>query len=159
MKKTILIAISTFIAGILLSAVVVYAAAPKAMLIESESKYNFEESVQIFEESIKENGWKLPTVHDLKETMDKFGYDVKQVKVFELCHPDLAGAILQENDERIVSSLMPCRVAIYEKDDGKVYISRMNTSLLAGMMGGLIKDVMADASGESEVMLQSILAD
>jgi len=99
----------------------------------------------------------MPAVHDLQASMSKFDYDVKQVKVFELCHPDYASKILLESDERIVSSLMPCRVAIYEKDDGKVYISRMNTSLMAGMMGGLIKDVMADASNDTEVILESIL--
>ena len=157
MKKGILIGILAFIAGVLLSVVVVYTVTPSAMMLEDESKYNFEESVQYFEAAAAENGWSLPAVHDLQESMSKFGYDVKQVKVFELCHPDYASKILLESDERIVSSLMPCRVAIYEKDDGKVYISRMNTSLMAGMMGGLIKDVMADASNDTEIILESIL--
>ena len=157
MKKNIIIAVTSLIAGILIAAILGYLLAPSAMMIEDESKYDFEESVSKFEEAVAESGWTLPATHDLQASMDKFGYDVKQVKVFELCHPDHASKILQESDERIVSSLMPCRVAIYEKDDGNVYISRMNTSLMAGMMGGLIKDVMADASNETEVILESIL--
>ena len=68
-----------------------------------------------------------------------------------------AGAILAESDERIVAALMPCRVSFYEKADGKVYISRMNSGLMAKTFGGLIAEVMAVASADVEVMLQPLL--
>ena len=93
------------------------------MFVEDESKYNFEESVERFEKSVKKHGWEMPKIHDLQETMNKFGKTVKPVKIFELCHPDHAEKILKRGKERIVTSLMPCRVSIYEKHNGKVYIS------------------------------------
>jgi uncharacterized protein (DUF302 family) len=52
---------------------------------------------------------------------------------------------------------MPCRVAIYEKSNGKVYVSRMNTGLMGKMMGGIIPEVMAVASRESEEMVAAII--
>ena len=57
-------------------------------------------------------------VHDLQATMKKFDKDVRSVKVFDICHPDHSYEILSRDQERIVSNLMPCRIAVYEKNDG-----------------------------------------
>ena len=146
--------LSSFLVGIIVAFFVMYKMAPDLMLMEDESKYNFKESVAKFEESVKTHGWKIPATHDLKKTMKKFEYDVKSVKVFELCHPDHAMRILEADDERIVSAMMPCRVAIYEKQDGKTYVSRMNSGLMAKTMGSLINEVMDDASSENEEILE-----
>lgn len=158
MKKNLLTGIGAFILGILFTGILIYQIVPGMMIIESESKYaSFDETVARFEESVKEHGWKLPTTHDLQKTMDKYGHDVKSVKVFELCHPDHAAKILSKSQERIVSSLMPCRVSIYEKHDGKVYISRMNSGMMAKPMTGVIPEVMEQAAAENEEILKAIL--
>ncbi len=127
------------------------------MFVEDESKYNFEESVERFEKSVKAHGWKMPMTHDLQETMKDNGKTVKPIKVFELCHPDHAEKILKRGKERIVTSLMPCRVSIYEKHNGKVYVSRMNSGLMAKPMGGVIDEVMSVASKENEEILKAII--
>lgn len=157
MKKSVLTGLVAFIAGIIITVGLGFTMAPSMMLVEDESNYDFEESVERFEAAVEEAGWKLPAVHDLQATMQKHGKDVKAVKVFELCHPDHAGKILAKDDERVVTSMMPCRVAIYEKSDGKVYVSRMNSSLMASTMGKLIKDVMSEAAAENEKMLATII--
>jgi len=157
MKKLVLTGVITFVAGIIITLGLGFTMAPSMMLVEDESKYDFDESVERFETAVKESGWKLPAVHDLQATMEKHGKDVKAVKVFELCHPDHAGKILEKDDERVVTSMMPCRVAIYEKSDGKVYVSRMNSSLMASTMGKVINDVMSEAAAENEKMLATIL--
>jgi uncharacterized protein (DUF302 family) len=38
--------------------------------------------------------------------------------------------------------MMPCTMAIWEADDGKVYLSEMNMSLMAKMFGGNVAKVM-----------------
>jgi uncharacterized protein (DUF302 family) len=53
--------------------------------------------------------------------------------------------------------MMPCRVSIYEKSNGKVYVSWMNTGLMGGLFGGLVAEVMDDASAESLAMIQELL--
>jgi len=156
MKNTILGTIGGLVLGVLITMFVMFQMAPGMMILEDQSKYNFEETVTKFEKSVKDHGWKMPAVHDLQKTMTKFGYDVKSVKVFELCHPDHAKKILEANDERIVSSMMPCRVAIYEKNDGKTYVSRMNSALMAKTMSKLIDEVMAVASSENEEILKVV---
>ncbi|MEA3450641.1 MAG: DUF302 domain-containing protein [Bacteroidota bacterium] len=158
MKNTIFAGLGGLVLGVILTMLVLILMAPKMMIIEDESSYNFEDSKVKFEQSVKDHNWKIPTVHDLQKTMNKFGHDVKPVVVYELCHPDHANKILQENDERIVSSMMPCRVAIYEKADGKVYVSRMNSALMSKFLGKIVKEVMADASSENEEILEVLIS-
>jgi len=158
MKNPLITGLIGLVAGIVLTIIIIMQVAPGMMLLEDRSKYGFEETVEKFKESVAKHNWKLPATHDLQKTMAKFGKEVRPVVVFELCHPDHAGKILEANEERIVSSLMPCRVAIYLKEDGKTYISRMNSGQMAGMMGGLIAEVMDDAARENEEILQAVLA-
>jgi uncharacterized protein (DUF302 family) len=155
-KSSVLFLVSGILAGILLTSFFGYRAAPGMMLKEAESKYEFEKSVELFEQTAKEMGWRIPAVHDMRQTMINSGYDVLNVKVFEICQPDHAYKILSLDKERIVTSMMPCRVSIYEKSDGKTYISWMNTSMMGNMMGGIIADVMGVASSETELMIKSI---
>lgn len=157
MKRTILVGLVSLVVGVFLTGAAVYTSAPGMMLLEDESPHGFDEAVTIFTDNTLEAGWKIPKVHDLQETMHQFGKDVKRAKVFELCHPEHAYRILKENDERIVTSLMPCRVAIYEKADGGVYVSRLNSGLMGKMMSGVVPKVMAIAAAESEEIIDSIL--
>ncbi len=157
MKKEMLFGLGGVIIGVLLTLVMVYNLAPGMMLLEDESPYGFNETVSKLEASVKENGWEMPHVYNLKKSMAKYGHDIKEVKVFELCHPDHASEILKLNDERIVATLMPCRLAIYEKDDGKTYVSRMNSNLMAKPMGGTIAKVMAIAASQNEKIITPIL--
>ena len=157
MKQSIIYGVIGLILGAIITMFVMYKMAPGMMLLEDESKYDFEKTVEVLKQSIEDHDWKLPTVHDLQATMHKYGKDVRKVKVFELCHPDHAEQILKESEERIVSAMMPCRIAIYEKADGKVYISRMNSSLMAGTMGGVIKETMSVAAAENEDILEAII--
>jgi uncharacterized protein (DUF302 family) len=147
------------ISGILLMGILMYRAAPNIMLKEKATKYDFDESIKILESSILEKNWTIPVAHDLQASLKKFGYDVRKVKVFEICKPDYAAEILEGTDERIVSAMMPCRIAIYEKENGKVFASFMNSSVMAGAMGGKVKKVMNPATEELKVILSPILVE
>jgi len=144
-------------AGIILTLLIIFLASPALLLKENKSKHDFETTVQELEKSIEKAGWKIPHVNDLQATMKKFGKDVRKVQVYEICHPDHAFKILKQDDERIVSSLMPCRVAIYEKSDGTVYLSRMNSSLMSKPMKKVIRSTMTDASRDTEQILESVV--
>jgi len=157
MKKEYLFGGVGFLAGIIIMGIIMFLSAPGIMMLEDEAKYGFDETYEKLMKSVKDHKWKAPKIHDLQKTMKKYGHDVRPVKVIELCHPDHAAKILKESGERIVSSLMPCRVAIYEKSDGKVYVSRMNSGLMASTFGGIIADVMDTAAKENEVILEAIL--
>lgn len=128
------------------------------LFFETESPFNFEISVEKLTETINEAGWKTPAIHDLQQTMRNFGKDVMSVKVFEICHPKHSSRILELNDERVVSALMPCRISVYEKKNGKSYFSRINSGLIAGSIGGIIAEVMNDATNDIETIIQKTIS-
>jgi uncharacterized protein (DUF302 family) len=65
--------------------------------------------------------------------------------------------VLGKDDDRHISSMMPCRVAIYEKADGKTYIARMNAGLFSILLGGNAKAIMGDAGSGSEKILETVI--
>ncbi len=146
------------ILGIILSFAIVYFETPSLVIKEDVSKYNFEETMTRLEEAALAKGWKVSAVHDLQATMAKFNMEVEPVTIVELCNPEHAGKVLSNADARVVSSMMPCRVAIYEKD-GKVILSRMNSALMAKPFGGIVAEVMSQAAADNEMMINTVRED
>ncbi len=158
MERFIFILIG-LIVGAAITFFIIRSMAPKMMLVESESKYSFEETLQRLQQAIDQKGWKTPAVHDLQATLAKFDYDVRKVKVMAVCQPDIAQKILSRDDERIASSLMPCRISVYEKSDGKVYVSRLNSIKMGSLFGGVIEEAMDIAGHQSEMIIQTVVKD
>jgi uncharacterized protein (DUF302 family) len=145
------------VAGVLAALVAVVLAAPRLMVVEDRSELPVDETVARIVATAEARGWKVPAVHQLDVSVRNAGQDVLPATVVELCRPDLAGRILREDAPRIVTSLMPCRVAVYRTSAGEVFVSRMNTMLLARLFGGLVTRVMTEASSDSEEILAAAL--
>ena len=126
------------------------------MFFENKSRFGFEETINQLTELVPENEWKIIQMLDLQETMRKNGKDVLPVKVVEMCKPDYAYQLLSDDSLRIYSNMMPCRISVYEKSDGKTYISRMNSAMLAEQIGGVMQDVMSTALDDVEKMIKKI---
>lgn len=58
--------------------------------------------------------------------------------------------------ERLYSSLLPCRISIYQTSDGITRISRMNSVAMAAQIGGLVEEVMSEAFAEIEKAIAEI---
>lgn len=127
------------------------------LFTESLSKYTFDETVKKLNETITGDGWKVIIAHDLKATLQKHNFDVLPIQVFEICNPKYSSKMLEKDDLRIYSSLMPCRFSVYEKSDGKTYISRMNSAMIAESIGGLVEEVMAQAIFDMEKFLEQVI--
>jgi uncharacterized protein (DUF302 family) len=143
--------------GVLFMAIIIRAKAQSWMLNESVSMLGFAETEDNISKSATEMGWKIPKVHDMQETMTNNGYSVRPIKVIEICKPSFAFQILEKDEERIVSSLMPCRIALYEKSDGKVYVSRLNSGFIGIMMKGVIPHMMSKVGAETELILKDVI--
>ena len=127
------------------------------MFLETLSPFDFRSTVELLSKEIENKSWKISNVYDLQKTLNQHGKDVLPVKVFSLCHPNHSSRILEKDSERIISSMMPCRVSIYEKADGKTYISRMNSSMIAAGFGGIAEEVMTESANEVEEIIENIL--
>lgn len=130
---------------------------PRMLFSVNESRYDFDQTAEIFTESVKNQNWNMPHQYDLQEIMAKNEFQVKPVKVFSICKPDIAVRILENDNDRHISAMMPCRIAIYKKADGKTYISRMNARLFAKLLGGKANAVMGDAGDGSENILKAVI--
>ncbi|MGW8314042.1 MAG: DUF302 domain-containing protein [Bacteroidales bacterium] len=144
------------VAGLVIAFIAMYIAAPNLMFRETKVNTDFETTATNMENAVAEHGWKIPYVHDMQATLKKFGKDVRSVKVFELCNPDYAYEILSKDEERVVSNMMPCRLAIYEKKDGSVYISRMNSGTVSKPMSKVVRTTMTQAAADVEVMIADV---
>ncbi len=129
------------------------------VILESESRFGFDESVKKIHEKAEGVGWKIPTVHDLQQTLKNNDIDVLEVTVIELCKPQYSGPLMKEDASKFVSALMPCRISVYRKTDGKSYISRLNSNMLSMFMGGTIGEVMGQSGNEIEMVLKGILVE
>ncbi|MDL2281803.1 DUF302 domain-containing protein [Parabacteroides sp. OttesenSCG-928-G06] len=129
------------------------------MFLENESKFSYEETVRLLSEHIVDINWKISAIHDLQATLKKSGKEILPIQIFELCNPVYSGQLLDTDMLRIYSPMMPCRLSVYEKNNGKTYIARMNSESMASMVGGKVEEVMAKAFSDIEEVLAYFIAD
>jgi uncharacterized protein (DUF302 family) len=127
------------------------------LVIEHESRYNFDSTVEKITAEAERREWKVPAIHDLQQSLAKSGKAVRPVKVIEICKPQYSGQMLERSDERIISVMMPCRISVYEKDNGKNYVSVINAGEMASSLPANIAKVMKEASDETLEIVKTII--
>jgi uncharacterized protein (DUF302 family) len=127
-------------------------------VIEQPSRYGFDKTVEMLVAEAERREWKVPAIHDLQQSLAKSGKTVKPVRVIEICKPAYSGQMLELNDERIMSVMMPCRISVYVKDDGKTYVSLIDGAEMAEGQPEKIAKIMKGASDETmEIVNTAIL--
>ncbi len=142
-----------FLGGILLTALTMKVLMPGMMLTTHVSQYGtVEETCAALEAAIAAEGWNVPSVRNLNASTEKQGIELTRVvRIVELCKAEYARDVLETNPE--VSTLMPCAFGVYEGDDGRVYITGMNTGLMGTMFGGRIAEVMGGSVAADEARM------
>ena len=141
--------------GALLCGSAIVIAMPRMMIVTQESRLGFDETVAALERAIAARGWVVSTVMDMNQSMARHGVEFgPRVKLIKLCKAEYAKSVL--TTDRHVSTLMPCTMAVWESDDGKVLLSKMNMPLMARMFGGNIAKVMGGSVARDE---HAILSD
>jgi uncharacterized protein (DUF302 family) len=127
------------------------------LIIEQVSPFDVPTTVEKLLTAATQREWQNPAVHNLQQSLAKSGKDVRPVQVVEICKPDYSGQMLEKNHERISSILMPCRISVYEKEDGKTYVTLLN---MAGMTTGMpdsTAKAIQGASDETFEIVQSVI--
>lgn len=125
-------------------------------VIENQSKYNFDKTVDLLIAEAERREWKIPAVHDLQQSLAKSGKTINPVKVIEICKPAYSGQMLELNDERIMSVMMPCRISVYTKEDGKTYTALVDGAEMAAGQPGKIAKIMKAASDETFEIVKTV---
>jgi len=126
------------------------------LVIEKPSKFGFDSTVEMIVAEAERREWKVPALHDLQQSLAKSGKTVKPVKVVEICKPEYSGQMLELNDERIMSVMMPCRISVYLKDDSKTYVALLNAGELVAGQPENIARIMKAASDETLEIVKTV---
>jgi uncharacterized protein (DUF302 family) len=157
MKKLIYLVVGLLIGAILMGTVI-WNKMPGLMLLNMESKYDFQTTVDKLVIGSFENGWEVINEIDIQERLISFDYgDILRMQIIEICHADHSYTIFQTDENKKVAALMPCRFAVYETHEGKVMISKMNIGLLSKMFGGVIQQVMGNVADEEKAILKDVI--
>jgi uncharacterized protein (DUF302 family) len=108
-----------------------------SIIQEERSPYNFTETVQAITANAVNRGWKVTTVDSVQARLAAESGS-GPVQVLELCHAEYA-CQLARSGRRSCLAMMPCSVAIYERN-GQVYVASLNR----GLVGRLYRREAAD---------------
>jgi uncharacterized protein (DUF302 family) len=113
------------------------------MFTVHQSKLGFDETIAAVQKAAQKHGWQIPMVHDLQENYQQAGYeDMTRLKILYFCNPSGGYRILQDDENKPMSVMMPTGVSVYETRDGQVYIAGMNLERMSLMFGGVVKEVL-----------------
>ena len=147
------------VVGMVGTALLIMKIMPSKMIVTKASDLGFDETVTALQEGISRAGWVCPVTLDFNASFAKQGVDMKpRVTIVELCKAQYAKDVLET--DRYVSGIMPCSLGVWEGDDGKVYVSKMNTGLMGKLFGGNIARVIGQhVAGDEAAILSGISGD
>ena len=126
------------------------------MLIEVESPLDFYDTLDKIVENAKAEGWKVPKKWrvNFQRNLEKVtGEDIGPNEVIKMCEPHAAVKMLKHDEFKLLTTMMPCTIAVYEKSNGKTYISMMNMDMLGLMYGGEIAEIAKDLAPQMKKMV------
>ncbi|OOZ13577.1 hypothetical protein BOW35_10205 [Solemya velum gill symbiont] len=146
------------IIGFLLMGVAVWFSMPPMMINIHKSTQGFDETVAAVESAVAaQPGWKVAKVFDIQKNITDAGHEgMARVKIVTLCNPHYANRILTDDKDKVVTTMMPLGIGVYETGDGSVYMSEMNVGLVGMMFGGTIAEVMGDTSADIGKMMTAV---
>jgi uncharacterized protein (DUF302 family) len=138
-----------------LTGALVAGVAPGQMVTERQSPYDVETTVRTIAGNATQHGWKVSKIYNFRDSLALPGRQaMAPIQVIEMCQMDYARELLTSGRNRFVAAMMPCAVAVYEKEDGKTYVASMNVGLMGRLFGGEISKVMAKVGHDDEVILR-----
>ena len=111
------------------------------------------EVAQALETVVPEHKFGILHVHDLKATMANKGVEFPhECRVFEVCNPHHAAAVLGENIE--INLALPCRIGVWN-DGGETKVGTLLPTQLMGIFGD--SSTMAATASEVEKVMLAII--
>lgn len=131
------------------------------MVVPHRSQGSFEETCAAIERVVPAHkGWGFPietwNFYRTLESKELVPEGIRKLKVFFVCNAGYAQQVL--SDTPAMAGIMPCSWAVYELEDGSVWVSKMNIGLMARMFGGRIRRVMRQVAAADERFLAEVLA-
>jgi uncharacterized protein (DUF302 family) len=144
------------VAGILFSTITMHFSAGKMMIKEMASPYGFDKTVRTIEENIsKKAGWHLVQTIDQQAEVQKYaGKDIGQLKIIQYCNGEFAYQMLNADDRKRVSVMMPKTISVYELSTGETIVASANGAVMGKLFGGETGKIIEKVSLEVEDILR-----
>ena len=142
--------ISGFVAALVLVGILAYSMMSSLMFLEIPSPFGVEETAARIQQNIQNvgNGWALAGLRNPAKAVEADGGNALPVLMVEACSTKYSGPILRDDKVRYLSILMPCKISIYKKNDGKTYIAGMNAGLMGKFFGPMVGEVMGHVADD-----------
>jgi uncharacterized protein (DUF302 family) len=88
----------------------------------------FDDAVAVVERKVAEKGMRVQHVHDVQATLASKGYQIKPLKIIEVCDAPHAHAVLSK--DVMISLMMPCKINVFVRD-GTTWITALRPTMLA----------------------------
>lgn len=124
---------------------------------EKESKFDFKKTVEAIKEKATEAGWSIPTEHDMQASMKKKNKEISPSTILVLCNSNYAYKLLRNDETREAQSMLPCRIAIYEKSNGKTYLAWPDYAKAGKGFSDEAASVFSDAANEIKGITSTII--
>jgi uncharacterized protein (DUF302 family) len=158
MKSRVVFLLLGILIGILLTGLIVWKNMPDQMMKVVQSKYDFEETVSRLEEASYMNGWEVLHIYDLGDCFFERGMGtLMNVTVLSICQADYSFEILQADENKKIAAIMPCRIGVYEDEEGDVYLTRMNIGLFSKVFSGTIGEILSLVAEDDEKIIEDII--
>jgi len=131
------------------------------MVVARKSGRSFDDTCDAIERVVgSEKGWgfPIPTWNFYERFREKgcVPKGFRRIKVYFVCNTRLASGVLEDTPP--MAGIMPCSWAVYELEDGTVWLSKMNIGLMAKMFSGVVKRAMQQVEEADERFLGEVLA-
>jgi uncharacterized protein (DUF302 family) len=155
MLKTIAGIVVGLVLGAAIALVAVWQMAGGLFFQERLSPFTMEETVARIQHNVEAagNGWSLSGLRYPVRPLEAEGINALPVMLIEACSTKYSGPILKDDSVRFLSLLMPCKIGVYKKNDGKVYIGIMNAGLIGRLFGPLVGETMRHVVKDQESFL------
>ena len=155
----------TLMVGAVLGAVVAAAVGVRLMrtkmVVAGRSGTSFEETCERIERGVPAgDGWSFPMpsldMHAKLAAKGQSPDGIRRIRLFFVCKPALAKRVLSDSPQ--MAAIMPCSWAVYELEDGGVWLAKMNIPMMARMFSGEVAAAMGEVAAAEERFLAEVLA-
>jgi uncharacterized protein (DUF302 family) len=118
--------------------------------------YSFDEALIKIADELKKEGFGILSEIDVKETLKKkLDVDFRKYKILGACNPPFAHKALQIEEN--LGVLLPCNIAVQEKENGEVQISFINPmESMQVVQNEKLVEIASEVSNKLKKVLESL---
>jgi len=98
---------------------------------EIESEKSINDISTLLAKATPEHKFRILAIHDVKETLSEKGFEIKPLKIYEVCNAGFAHKALGKDIN--VAMFMPCKI-ILRQEENKTVITLVRPSMISKML-------------------------